>query len=56
MEAFEKELNEAKAKDADEEEVGEEGPAEVDETELGDDPFARNEAAVSMDEIGRAHV
>ena len=52
MEAFEKELNEAKAKDADEDEGNEEGgPAEVDETELGDDPFARNEAggAVSMD-------
>ncbi|KZT64988.1 eukaryotic translation initiation factor 2 beta [Daedalea quercina L-15889] len=49
MEAFEKELNEAKAKDADEEEGGVEGPAEVDEAELGDDPFARNEATVSMD-------
>ncbi|KAH9914096.1 eukaryotic translation initiation factor 2 beta [Fomitopsis serialis] len=49
MEAFEKELNQAKAKDADEEEGGEDAAAEVDEVELGDDPFARNEGTVSMD-------
>ncbi|KAH9834754.1 eukaryotic translation initiation factor 2 beta [Rhodofomes roseus] len=49
MEAFEKELHQAKAKDADEEEGGEELVAEVDEAELGDDPFARNEGVVSTD-------
>lgn len=52
MEAFEKELNHAKAKDADEDEGGEEGPAEIDEAELGDDPFARNEAGADSLDAG----
>ncbi len=42
MEAFEKELNESKAQEADEDEGGEENQLqEIDEAELGDDPFAR---------------
>ena len=42
LEAFEKELNESKAKEADDDDGGEEQQVlEVDETELGDDPFAR---------------
>ncbi|KAI0922759.1 hypothetical protein AcV5_009649 [Taiwanofungus camphoratus] len=49
MEAFEKELNQSKAKDAEEEEGGEEGVTEVDEVELGDDPFTRGESAVNLD-------
>ncbi|KAL6304672.1 eukaryotic translation initiation factor 2 beta [Sparassis latifolia] len=49
MEAFEKELNESKAKEAEEDEGGEEVVAEVDETELGEDPFTRSEAAPSLD-------
>ena len=50
LEAFEKELNESKTKDADEEEGGEENQLqEVDETELGDDPFARGGEGVSLD-------
>lgn len=41
MEAFEKELNESKAKDGDEDEVPDgKHLEEVDENELGDDPFA----------------
>ncbi|THG99389.1 hypothetical protein EW026_g2946 [Hermanssonia centrifuga] len=45
MEAFEKELNESKAKGGDEEEGEEEGGAamdDIDEAELGEDPFARD--------------
>lgn len=50
MEAFEKELQVAKTKDADEEEGGEEGiPLEGDETELGDDPFTRGETTINID-------
>ncbi|PIL28899.1 hypothetical protein GSI_08945 [Ganoderma sinense ZZ0214-1] len=50
LEAFEKELNESKAKDADDDEGGEENQMpEVDETELGDDPFARGGEGVSLD-------
>lgn len=46
MEAFEKELNESKSKDADDDEGGEEtNIPEIDEAELGDDPFARAEGA-----------
>ena len=44
LEAFEKELNESKAKDEiDDEGEGDdgEGLAEIDEAELGDDPFAQ---------------
>jgi translation initiation factor 2 subunit 2 len=42
LEAFEKELNESKAKDeADDEGDDGEGLAEIDEAELGDDPFAQ---------------
>jgi hypothetical protein len=42
LEAFEKELNEAKAKeDPDDEGDDGEGLAEIDEAELGDDPFAQ---------------
>ncbi|CDO77748.1 hypothetical protein BN946_scf184993.g11 [Trametes cinnabarina] len=42
LEAFEKELQEAKAQDAGEDEAGDEGAVpEADEGELGDDPFAR---------------
>ena len=50
MEAFEKELSESKAKDADDED-GEEGGAieEYDEAELGDDPFARAGESVALD-------
>ncbi|OSC99327.1 eukaryotic translation initiation factor 2 beta [Trametes coccinea BRFM310] len=50
LEAFEKELQEAKAQDAAEDE-GEEGAVpEADEGELGDDPFARaGETGVSLD-------
>lgn len=41
LEAFEKELNESKAKDAAEDEGDDEDAlAEIDEAELGDDPFA----------------
>ncbi|KAG2134773.1 eukaryotic translation initiation factor 2 beta [Suillus clintonianus] len=51
MEDFEKELNEAKAKDeADEAEVDDgEHLNDVDEADLGDDPFARNEAPAGID-------
>ncbi|TFY75446.1 hypothetical protein EWM64_g8565 [Hericium alpestre] len=52
LEAFEKELNQSKAKDvvAGEEEEGEEGELhEVDEAELGEDPFARGEAPTGVD-------
>ncbi|PCH36765.1 eukaryotic translation initiation factor 2 beta [Wolfiporia cocos MD-104 SS10] len=49
MEAFEKELNEAKAKDAEEDEGGDEAMGDVDEVELGDDPFTRGETAISLD-------
>ena len=52
MEAFEKELNESKAKDADEEDVPDGSHLdEVDDAELGDDPFARGggDGAVSLD-------
>ncbi|KAH9944927.1 eukaryotic translation initiation factor 2 beta [Amylocystis lapponica] len=49
MEAFEKELHESKAKEAEDEEVPEDGIAEVDEVELGDDPFLRGEGTVSLD-------
>ncbi|RDX52390.1 hypothetical protein OH76DRAFT_1554124 [Lentinus brumalis] len=50
LEAFEKELNEAKGKDADEEEGGEENLVpEVEEGELGDDPFARAGESISLD-------
>ncbi|KAI0074269.1 eukaryotic translation initiation factor 2 beta [Panus rudis PR-1116 ss-1] len=51
LEAFEKELNEAKAKDAEDEEVPDgKHLEEADEAELGDDPFARaGGAAPSID-------
>ncbi|KAG0699112.1 eukaryotic translation initiation factor 2 beta [Suillus ampliporus] len=51
MEDFEKELNEAKAKDdADEAEVDDgEHLNDVDEADLGDDPFARSEAPAGID-------
>jgi len=51
MEDFEKELNEAKAKDdADEGELDDGAHLdELDEAELGDDPFARNEAPAGID-------
>ena len=51
MEAFEKELNESKAKDADDDEEGDENQVpELDEAELGDDPFARGGGeGVSLD-------
>ena len=50
LEAFEKELNESKTKDADEDDGGEENQMlEVDEAELGDDPFARGGEAASLD-------
>ena len=50
MEAFEKELNEAKAKDADEDEGGDENQLQdVDDTELGDDPFAAAGGGVNLD-------
>ncbi|KAI0767635.1 eukaryotic translation initiation factor 2 beta [Fomes fomentarius] len=51
LEAFEKELNESKAKEADEDEGGEETQLqEIDEAELGDDPFARGGGeGVSLD-------
>ncbi|KAI0783248.1 eukaryotic translation initiation factor 2 beta [Abortiporus biennis] len=42
MEAFEKEINESKAKEADDEEVPEGPVEEVDEAELGEDPFAQS--------------
>ena len=51
LEAFEKELNESKAKDADDDEEGDENQVpELDEAELGDDPFARGGGeGVSLD-------
>ena len=50
MEAFEKELNEARAKDGE----GEEQIDENDEAELGDDPFARGGEPVAVDTEGEA--
>ncbi|KAI0716207.1 eukaryotic translation initiation factor 2 beta [Fomitopsis betulina] len=52
MEAFEKELHQAKAKDVEEDEGGEEVPVEIDEAELGEDPFAGNEAGVVSLDVG----
>lgn len=53
MEAFEKELNESKAKEAEEEEAPDgKHLEELDETELGEDPFARGEGAVSVEAGG----
>ncbi|TFY63308.1 hypothetical protein EVG20_g6371 [Dentipellis fragilis] len=50
LEAFEKELNVSKSKDAaDEEEPDEGGADEADEADLGDDPFARAEAPTGVD-------
>ncbi|OJA17269.1 hypothetical protein AZE42_03043 [Rhizopogon vesiculosus] len=51
MEDFEKELNEAKAKDDAEEGELDDGEHlnDVDEADLGDDPFARNEAPAGID-------
>ncbi|ETW77459.1 hypothetical protein HETIRDRAFT_480114 [Heterobasidion irregulare TC 32-1] len=52
LEAFEKELNESKAKDgADDEEEGDDGEHfnDIDEAELGDDPFAHGEAPTDID-------
>jgi len=49
MEAFEKELNESKAKEEEDEDIGEDAVAEIDETELGEDPFARGENAIAID-------
>ena len=53
MEAFEKELNESKAKDGDDEEIPDgKHLEEVDENDLGDDPFASGGgggAAASLD-------
>lgn len=51
MEDFEKELNEAKAKDEAEEAEADDGEHlnELDEADLGDDPFARNEAPAGID-------
>ena len=56
LEAFEKELNESKTKDADEDDGGEENQMlEVDEAELGDDPFARGGGdAAAVDAGGEA--
>ena len=46
MEAFEKELSQSKAKDADEEEADEGAALEkYDEAELGEDPFAHGDGA-----------
>lgn len=45
MEAFEKELHDSKAKDAEEDEGLEAQPEEMDEAELGDDPFAGGNAS-----------
>lgn len=45
MEAFEKELNEAKAKDGEDADADGAPIDEVDEAELGDDPFARGGGA-----------
>jgi len=51
MEDFEKELNEAKAKDEAEEAEADDGEHlnELDEADLGDDPFARSEAPAGID-------
>jgi len=51
MEDFEKELNEAKAKDDADEGEPDDGEHlnDVDEADLGDDPFARNEAPAGID-------
>jgi hypothetical protein len=53
MEAFEKELNEARAKDEGEDADGEKAD-DFDEAELGDDPFARSGEAISVDTEGEA--
>jgi len=50
LEAFEKELEESRAKDADDEVDGGRDLAEIDEAELGDDPFVRGaEAPTGVD-------
>ncbi|KAA1474535.1 hypothetical protein DENSPDRAFT_841135 [Dentipellis sp. KUC8613] len=50
LEAFEKELNVSKSKDAADEEDQDDGEAnEADEADLGDDPFARAEAPTGVD-------
>jgi translation initiation factor 2 subunit 2 len=51
MEDFEKELNEAKAKDDAEDGELDDGEHlnDVDEADLGDDPFAHNEAPAGID-------
>ena len=55
MEAFEKELNEAKAKDGEGEDADGAAIDEVDEADLGDDPFARSGGeAASVDAGGEA--
>ena len=47
MEAFEKELNEAKARD--EEEEGDVAPVNDGDEDLGDDPFARGSESIAVD-------
>ena len=55
MEAFEKELNEAKAKDGEGEDADGAPIDDVDEAELGDDPFARGGGdAAAVDAGGEA--
>lgn len=53
MEAFEKELNDTKAKDDDDEGEGEDGPVrpmeEFDEEELGEDVFAQGSAPAGLE-------
>lgn len=55
MEAFEKEINEAKAKDGEDADADGAPIDEVDEAELGDDPFARGgEQVAAVDAGGEA--
>lgn len=50
LEAFEKELQESAAKDADDDgDIDGEHLADIDEAELGDDPFAQADAPVGLD-------
>ncbi|GJE93091.1 eukaryotic translation initiation factor 2 beta [Phanerochaete sordida] len=52
MEAFEKELNDAKAKDGEGEDADGAPIDDFDEAELGDDPFARGTEQVSSVDVG----
>ena len=54
MEAFEKELNESRAKDGEGEDADGAPIDDVDEAELGDDPFARGGEAAVVDAGGEA--